>query len=189
MTIVFVRKVAGSSIIALNTLLTLFVMYLWAWAKPGSPCIPNLFRSSNDSEGHAEDSEGPASSIVQAVVSVLPFIVFPFTVSASGMANALENDRGHLGTVAALCLGELIAAIILGAGMLTCVTGWSTAYIGLGAAVFAILLVLAWSLSFNHPKCLRSFVWSTCFRQAQAAEVQGREAGPAELPGGGETGP
>jgi len=59
---------------------------------------------------------------------------------------------GHLGTVAALCLGELIAAIILGAGMLTCVTGWSTAYIGLGAAVFAILLVLAWSLSFNHPK-------------------------------------
>ncbi|RLN40696.1 hypothetical protein C2845_PM01G25710 [Panicum miliaceum] len=184
-TISFVRKVAGSSIIALNTLLTLFVMYLWAWAKPGSPYIPNLFQSTKDSEGHAKDSKGPASSLVQALISLLPFIVFPITVSASGMANALESDRGHLGTVAAFCLGKLIAAVILGAGMLICVTGWSTTYVGLGATVFAILLVLAWSLYFNHPKCLRTFIWSTCFRQAQAAEVS---AGPAEVPGG-EAGP
>lgn len=142
-TISFVRKVAASSVIALNTLLTLFVMYLWAWAKPGSPCIPNLFQSTKDSEGHAKDSKGPASSIVQALISALPFIVFPFTISASGMDNALQNERGHLGTVAALCLGELIVAVILGARMLTCVTGWSTTYVGLGAAIFSTLLVLA----------------------------------------------
>ncbi|TVU23627.1 hypothetical protein EJB05_26003, partial [Eragrostis curvula] len=168
-TICFLTKAADTSVMGLVTLIALCATYLLAWGRPGTACIPKL-KNITVTEGPVKLTElVQEPSWVQVIVASLPFAVFPLTLYVSGMVQAAKKDAHALGAVATLCLLEFIAAIALGGVMMVCVTGSLWWLIAPGLLI--VLMVLTWGLTFEYPNCLRSFIWSTCFRHRKAAAV------------------
>lgn len=136
-TIGFLKKTADTSVMGLVTLCTIFATYLLAWGKSGSACIPKPKVSTD-------------LSWVQILIGTLPFAIFPITIYVNGIVQAAEIDGHALGISATLCLLEFIAAIVLGGGMMFCVSGWL--WLWCVPALMMVTLLLMWGLTFKHPK-------------------------------------
>uniref|UniRef100_A0A0A8Y261 Uncharacterized protein n=1 Tax=Arundo donax TaxID=35708 RepID=A0A0A8Y261_ARUDO len=166
-TVGFLTKVADTSVMGLVTLSIFCATYLLAWGKAGSACIPEASNDSKDSDPSWE----------QVFIASLPFVVLPLTLFVSGLVKATETDPRALGVVATLCLIEFVVAIILGGGMTFCVSGASWIPVGVVTLLLIVLMILTWGVTFKHPKRLRNFIWSTCFRQDEIAAPTGPQQG------------